>query len=169
MHECAPTQTPEIDHGALRAKYLSERDKRLRPEGQKQYLVTEGEFAEFYESDPYLPVTPRAPITEDIDVAVLGGGEIVGPDLGVCAGRWRGDPHRAAAGRADIGDAGGKRRERIERLAEPGQGQRLDVILQVGRLAAGVRLDEGAELGRRHGHRSAPGERVLRRKARALH
>src|SRR5262249_45199372 len=74
MHECAPTQTPEIDHAALRAKYLSERDKRLRPEGQKQYLVTEGEFAESYESDPSLPVTPRAPITEDIDVAVLGGG-----------------------------------------------------------------------------------------------
>jgi len=74
MHECAPTQTPEIDHAALRARYLSERDKRLRPEGQKQYLVTEGEFGGFYEDDPYLPVTSRAPVAEDIDVAVLGGG-----------------------------------------------------------------------------------------------
>ncbi len=74
MHECAPTQTPEIDHAALRAKYLSERDKRLRPEGQKQYLVTEGEFGEFYESDPYQPVVPRPPLAENIDVAVLGGG-----------------------------------------------------------------------------------------------
>ena len=74
MDECAPTQTPEIDHAALRAKYLSERDKRLRPDGQKQYLVTEGEFEEFYEGDPYAPVVPRSPISEDIDVAILGGG-----------------------------------------------------------------------------------------------
>jgi cyclohexanone monooxygenase len=75
MPECEPTQTPEIDHAALRAKYLSERDKRLRPEGQKQYLVTEGEFEEFYVSDPYLPVAARAPIHElATDVVVLGGG-----------------------------------------------------------------------------------------------
>ncbi len=44
MQNCNATQTPEIDHEALRAKYLAERDKRLRPEGQKQYLVTEDEF-----------------------------------------------------------------------------------------------------------------------------
>ena len=74
MQNCAPTQTPEIDHDALRAKYLAERDKRLRPEGQKQYLVTEGEFASCYEGDPYTPVVPRLPITDDIDVAILGGG-----------------------------------------------------------------------------------------------
>ena len=74
MQNCEPTQTPEIDLGALRTKYLAERDKRLRPDGQQQYLVTEGEFEEFYEGDPYLPVVPRAPVTGDIDVVVLGGG-----------------------------------------------------------------------------------------------
>jgi cyclohexanone monooxygenase len=74
MQNCAPTQTPEIDQDALRAKYLQERDKRLRPDGQKQYLVTEGEFEQFYEGDPYTPVAPREPITDDIEVAVLGGG-----------------------------------------------------------------------------------------------
>jgi cyclohexanone monooxygenase len=74
MQKCAPTQTPEIDHEALRTKYLLERDKRIRPEGQQQYLVAEGEFEEFYESDPYTPVEPRPPISESIDVAVLGGG-----------------------------------------------------------------------------------------------
>ena len=72
---CGPTQTPQdIDIHALREKYLFERDKRLRPEGSKQYLELKDEFAEFSEVDPHTPVTPRTPIDEDIDVAVLGGG-----------------------------------------------------------------------------------------------
>jgi cyclohexanone monooxygenase len=74
MENCAPTQTPDIDHAALRAKYLSERDKRLRPEGQKQYLEAVDEFTDFYESDPHLPVVPRDPITDEIEVVILGGG-----------------------------------------------------------------------------------------------
>lgn len=74
MNDCAPTQTPEIDHAALRARYLAERDKRLRPEGQQQYVVTEEGFTDFFEGDPYTPVTPREPITEEVDVVVLGGG-----------------------------------------------------------------------------------------------
>jgi cyclohexanone monooxygenase len=72
---CGPTQTPDdIDIDALRDKYLYERDKRLRAEGSKQYLELKGEFAEFAEVDPHTPVTPRAPMSEDIEVAVLGGG-----------------------------------------------------------------------------------------------
>jgi cyclohexanone monooxygenase len=72
---CGPTDTPDdIDLVALRQKYLYERDKRLRPEGSKQYLELEGEFAEFYEVDPYTPVATRDPIAEDVEVAVLGGG-----------------------------------------------------------------------------------------------
>ena len=72
---CRPTQTPDdIDIDALRKKYLFERDKRLRPEGSKQYLELKDDFAEFSEVDPHTPVTPRTPIDVDIDVAVLGGG-----------------------------------------------------------------------------------------------
>ncbi len=72
---CGPTDTPDdIDIPALREKYLHERDKRLRPEGSKQYLELEGEFAEFYEVDPYTPVSMRDPIADDVEVAVLGGG-----------------------------------------------------------------------------------------------
>jgi cyclohexanone monooxygenase len=74
VQTCQPTETPEIDHAALRAKYLFERDKRLRPDGQNQYLVTEGEFEDFYEADPYTPVVARPPISKDIDVVILGGG-----------------------------------------------------------------------------------------------
>lgn len=72
---CGPTDTPgDIDIPALRAKYAAERAKRLRPEGAEQYLELEGDFAEFYEVDPYTTVTERDPVTEDVDVVILGGG-----------------------------------------------------------------------------------------------
>ncbi|RDI56101.1 flavin-containing monooxygenase [Nocardia mexicana] len=74
MQHCEPTVTPDVDRDALREKYLAERDKRLRPDGQQQYLEAENGFAEFYESDPHLPVVPREPIDADIEVVVLGGG-----------------------------------------------------------------------------------------------
>jgi cyclohexanone monooxygenase len=59
---CEPTQTPapdEIDIPALRDRYRQERDKRLRPEGQQQYVETEHDFAASYEGDPHMPVAPR--------------------------------------------------------------------------------------------------------------
>jgi cyclohexanone monooxygenase len=72
---CEPTQTPDdIDLPALREKYRVERDKRLRPEGQSQYVRTADAFADQYETDPHMPVTPRNPISEDLDVAILGAG-----------------------------------------------------------------------------------------------
>jgi cyclohexanone monooxygenase len=75
MKTCEPTQTTdEIDVAALREKYRHERDKRIRPEGQKQYVEAEGEFADYYEVDPYSPPVVRDPISEEIDVAILGGG-----------------------------------------------------------------------------------------------
>jgi cation diffusion facilitator CzcD-associated flavoprotein CzcO len=73
--KCEPTQTPdEVNIPALREKYRQERDKRLNTEGQKQYVQPKGEFADNYESDPHMPVTPRDPISEDLDVAILGAG-----------------------------------------------------------------------------------------------
>jgi cyclohexanone monooxygenase len=73
--DCGPTQTPtDIDIDGLREKYRVEREKRLRPEGSAQYLELEGEYADFYEVDPYTTVTARDPIAEDADVVVLGGG-----------------------------------------------------------------------------------------------
>jgi cyclohexanone monooxygenase len=72
---CGPTDTPDdIDIDALRERYAVERVKRLRPEGAGQYLELEGEFADFYEIDPYTPVTERDPIVEDAEVVILGGG-----------------------------------------------------------------------------------------------
>ena len=73
---CGPTDTPGPTSTSrrLREKYAAERAKRLRPEGASQYLELEGDFAEFYEVDPYTTVTERDPIVEDADVVILGGG-----------------------------------------------------------------------------------------------
>jgi cyclohexanone monooxygenase len=72
---CPPTQTPDdVDLEALREKYRQEREKRLRPEGSKQYVELVDDFAGYYETDPHSPPLVRDPISEDIDVAVLGGG-----------------------------------------------------------------------------------------------
>ncbi len=73
--KCAPTQTPEeVDIPSLREKYRVERDKRLRSEGQQQYVRPIGEFADTYAADPHIPVVPRAALSEDLDVAILGAG-----------------------------------------------------------------------------------------------
>ncbi|MFE3317158.1 flavin-containing monooxygenase [Nocardia sp. NPDC059195] len=74
MSDCASTQTPDIDVEELRATYLAERDKRVRTEGQGQYLVTDDDFTDFYEGDPYTRVVPREPIADEIGIAILGGG-----------------------------------------------------------------------------------------------
>jgi cyclohexanone monooxygenase len=72
---CEPTQTPDdIDIPAMRDKYRRERDKRVRKDGQRQYVRTEGAYAEVYDLDPYTPVAARSPLSEDLDVAILGGG-----------------------------------------------------------------------------------------------
>lgn len=64
----------ELDIPALKARYLAERDRRLRREGGEQYLRPTDDFSDNYEHDPFTPLIERAPITEDIDAAILGGG-----------------------------------------------------------------------------------------------
>jgi cyclohexanone monooxygenase len=75
LKKCAPTETPsDIDIPALRAKYRQERDKRMRTDGTKQYIEITSDQAEYYESDPYATPVDRDPISDEIDVAILGGG-----------------------------------------------------------------------------------------------
>jgi cyclohexanone monooxygenase len=72
---CKTTPAAEaLDLPALRVKYRQERDKRVRREGGEQYVRPTDDFADTYVHDPHMPITPRAPIAEDIDVAILGGG-----------------------------------------------------------------------------------------------
>jgi cyclohexanone monooxygenase len=64
-----------FDPDALRDKYRQERDKRLRQDGEAQYIEVAGEFARFAEEDPYAdPAFTRSPLTDEIEIAVIGGG-----------------------------------------------------------------------------------------------
>ena len=67
------TSSP-IDKQAIRAKYAEEREKRLRPDGNDQYLRLAGTSLEHYIEDPYMPVLDREPVTDHVDVALVGGG-----------------------------------------------------------------------------------------------
>ena len=48
----------------LLAKYRAERDKRLRPDGNDQYIEPTGRFAHFLD-DPYVPVEPRQALHDE--------------------------------------------------------------------------------------------------------
>jgi cation diffusion facilitator CzcD-associated flavoprotein CzcO len=69
-----------IDRDGLRAKYRAERDKRLRPEGNEQYIEPKGKFAHFLD-DPYVEKVEREPMTDEVTVAFIGGGF-----AGLCTG-----------------------------------------------------------------------------------
>ena len=62
------------DFEALHDKYLAERDKRLRGDGAAQYVEMENPFIGDVD-DPYADVRiDRAAVSEDVDVAIVGGG-----------------------------------------------------------------------------------------------
>jgi cyclohexanone monooxygenase len=62
------------DVEAVKARYLAEREKRLRPDGNDQYRSISGELARFAD-DPYASATtPRAPRRDEVDVVIVGGG-----------------------------------------------------------------------------------------------
>ncbi len=63
-----------IDPDALRARYREERDKRLRVDGNDQYVEVKGAFARFVD-DPYVePGFTREPLCDEVDAVVIGGG-----------------------------------------------------------------------------------------------
>ncbi|MFU8814403.1 MAG: flavin-containing monooxygenase [Pseudomonadales bacterium] len=63
-----------FDPDALREKYRIERDKRLRPDGNQQYIEVAGTFSH-YVDDPYIEQKiDRAPLTDLTDVIIIGGG-----------------------------------------------------------------------------------------------
>ena len=74
MTDHAPSShSAPIDKERLRQKYLEERNKRLRPDGNDQYLRVAGQLAHYLD-DPYTPLTPRDPKTDHVTFAFIGGG-----------------------------------------------------------------------------------------------
>ena len=62
-----------MDTAAIREKYRAERDKRLRPDGNDQYIEPTGRYAHYLE-DPYVEPAPRDPLTDEVEFAFIGGG-----------------------------------------------------------------------------------------------
>ncbi|MDA3032931.1 MAG: NAD(P)/FAD-dependent oxidoreductase [Actinomycetota bacterium] len=62
-----------MDKDALRSKYLEERDKRLRSDGNEQYVELTGQFAKYLE-DPYVEPAERESLHDDVTFAFIGGG-----------------------------------------------------------------------------------------------
>ncbi|KAA5826058.1 NAD(P)/FAD-dependent oxidoreductase [Saccharopolyspora hirsuta] len=77
MSTLPPPQLPaelDFDPDALRERYRAERQRRVRPDGSRQYQRAEGRFG-YYAEDPYVePGFTRDPIRDRVDAVVVGGG-----------------------------------------------------------------------------------------------
>jgi cation diffusion facilitator CzcD-associated flavoprotein CzcO len=63
-----------FDPEALRTKYQAERDKRIRSDGNDQYVEAKGDFSR-YVDDPYVrPGFVRDALTDEVGVLIIGGG-----------------------------------------------------------------------------------------------
>jgi cation diffusion facilitator CzcD-associated flavoprotein CzcO len=63
-----------FDPETVRARYRAERDRRLVPGRADIRDLTRDEHFARYRADPFTPVVPRAPVTDEVDVVVVGGG-----------------------------------------------------------------------------------------------
>jgi len=69
-----PDDDLPFDPDELRARYRAERDKRLRADGNDQYLEVAGDLSRFAQDRYAEPPAPRAPLTDEVDVLLVGGG-----------------------------------------------------------------------------------------------
>jgi cation diffusion facilitator CzcD-associated flavoprotein CzcO len=65
--------TAAFDRDALRDRYRRERDKRIRADGNDQYVEVAGDFAAYLD-DPYATPAPRPVLADRVTAAVIGGG-----------------------------------------------------------------------------------------------
>ncbi len=57
----------DFDPDALRNKYREERDKRIRDDGNQQYVEVKGDFSRYID-DPYVERFTREPLTDEVQV-----------------------------------------------------------------------------------------------------
>ncbi|MGC1344016.1 MAG: NAD(P)/FAD-dependent oxidoreductase [Candidatus Binataceae bacterium] len=68
------TEGLDFDPDALRDRYRQERDKRLRADGNDQYVEVKGDFSRYID-DPYVDSGyTREPLTDAVEVLIIGGG-----------------------------------------------------------------------------------------------
>src|SRR5947209_173705 len=68
------TGTLGFDPDALREKYRRERDRRLRPDANDQYVEVKGDFSHYIDAPHVAPGFTRPPLTDQVDVLIIGGG-----------------------------------------------------------------------------------------------
>ncbi len=69
-----PVAEMGVEPAEMKARYLAERDKRLRVDGNEQYVEVVAEFSR-YVDDPYVePGFTRDAVFDDVEVAIIGGG-----------------------------------------------------------------------------------------------
>ena len=72
-HPAPPDAGAAVDTGRLRERYAEERAKRLRADGNDQYLEVAGPLARFAR-DRFTDVPDRPPMSDEVDALVVGGG-----------------------------------------------------------------------------------------------
>ena len=97
------TVAEPIDREALQVRYRAERDKRLREDGNDQYIEPRGRFAHFLD-DPYVEPAERAPRHDEVTVAFIGGG-FAGLSTGARLKEAGVDDVRIIEGGGDVGGA----------------------------------------------------------------
>ena len=66
------SETLDFDPDALREKYRQERDRRLRPDANDQYVEIASDFRHYID-DPHVdPGFTRKPLTDAVDVVIVG-------------------------------------------------------------------------------------------------
>src|SRR5258705_249642 len=73
-HIHMPKPPTQLDAESIHRKYLEERDKRLRADGDAQFIEAKGVFAEFTKGHGLEEPLPRPAIREELDVLVIGAG-----------------------------------------------------------------------------------------------
>ncbi|MGH1506092.1 MAG: flavin-containing monooxygenase, partial [Acidimicrobiales bacterium] len=61
------------DLDQVHERYAAERDKRVRRDGNEQYVEMTGDFARYAE-DPYVTAQPRDPVDDEVTAVFIGGG-----------------------------------------------------------------------------------------------
>jgi cation diffusion facilitator CzcD-associated flavoprotein CzcO len=72
--EDQPTPPSDYDREAVRAKYLTERDKRLVPGRSATLEIRDDPELRHYLTDPFAPFVDREPVIDDAEVVIVGAG-----------------------------------------------------------------------------------------------